>query len=387
MRAIFKFVIKLTTFLCFFILTTLLVVQIFLRTKPFGRLPSGERLEKIKLSKNYNLEKHEFEYPLPTILLGTDTNKESAKGISTRVIKRLYEFLFDKENVENTIPEKKLPSVKTDLRNLDINENLMVWLGHSSLYIQLDGKRILIDPVLERAFPIPFIMKAFEGSDIYRSSDIPEIDILILTHDHWDHINYPTIKNIKNRVKNIIVPLGVGEHLEYWNVDMQKVYEMDWWEKVEIQNLKIHTLPSRHFSGRGLVRNKTLWASFLIETDKYKLFLNGDSGYGPHYKEIGDKFGKIDFVAMEAGQYNKEWSNIHILPEEILYALNDLNNKKFLPIHNSKFKLSKHPWYEPLERLEKLTENKDVEFETPIIGEIIYLNKKNNFKKWWKEYK
>lgn len=387
MKSIFKFIVKSIIVLSVIIFTIILAVQIFLRSKSFGRLPSGQRLEKIKLSKNYNIEKEEFEYPLPTILLGTDTNKERAKGLSTRVIKRLYEFLFNREEAEDTIPEKKLPSIKTDLKNLDINENLMIWLGHSSLYIQLDGKKILVDPILEKSFPISFIMIPFKGSDIYSSSDIPEIDILILTHDHWDHINYPTIKNIKDRVKYIVVPLGVGEHLEYWNVDMKKVYETDWWEETEIENLKIYTLPSRHFSGRGLVRNKSLWASFLIENRDYKLFLNGDSGYGPHYKEIGGKFGKIDFVAMEAGQYNKEWSNIHILPEEILYALEDLNNNKFLPIHNSKFKLSKHTWYEPLDRLEKLTENKNIEFQTPIIGEIIYLDKENNFQKWWKDYK
>lgn len=360
--------------------------KVFLKSKDFGRIPSGERLEKIKLSKNYNLEKAEFEYPIQTIIM-TETKKENKEGANSilRRIKRLYEFAFNKEKSEDLLPKNSLPTVKTDLKSLDINENLIIWFGHSSLYLQLNGKKILVDPILENAFPLPFVMKEFKGTKIYETKDMPEIDILILTHDHWDHLNYPTIMKLKDSVKNIIVPLGVGEHLEHWGVDMSKVSETDWWDKVEIEGLKIHTLPARHFSGRGLVRKKALWASFLVESPNYKLFLNGDSGYGPHYKEIGEKFGKTDFVAMEAGQYNEEWKNIHIHPEEILLALADLNGEKLLPIHNSKFKLSKHAWYEPLERLDKLVESTDIKMQTPMIGQIIYLEKNNEFSKWWKE--
>ena len=381
-----KIIIKL--FLILFILIVLfwIAAQFFLKSKSFGRLPRGERLERIKMSKNYDREKEEFVYPIPTVLMTRKKDGEEAANKLTTKAKRMYEFVFNKEKVRDTIPQKKLPTIKTDLKNLDINENLVLWFGHSSLYIQLNGKRILIDPILEKPFPISFIMKAFKGTDIYSSEDMPEeIDILILTHDHWDHINYPTIIKLKDRVKNIIVPLGVGEHLEYWGLNMSKVFETDWWDTTLIDNLKIHTLPARHFSGRGLVRNKSLWASFLIESPTYKLFLNGDSGYGPHFKEIGNKFGNIDFVAMEAGQYNEEWKNIHIHPEEILTALEDLNSKKLLPIHNSKFKLSKHAWYEPLDRLDGLTKDTDIIFQTPLIGEVIYLDKKNKFKKWWKE--
>lgn len=363
-----------------------LSANLFLRSKPFGKLPSGEKLEKIKLSKNYNLEKNEIEYPLPTILLGTRKNQESANKWNEK-IKRLYQFITGQDEAENTVPTKPIPTIKTDLKNLDNNENLVIWLGHSSLYAQIEGKKILIDPVLEKAFPLGFAMKAFKGSDIFRTMDMPEIDILILTHDHWDHLNYSTIMNIKERTKKFIVPLGVGEHLEYWGVEKEKIIETDWWETTELDNLKIHTLPARHFSGRGLVRNKSLWASFLVETEDLKLFFNGDSGYGPHYKEIGEKFKNIDFVAMEAGQYNDDWANIHIHPEEILLAVNDLNSSEFLPIHNSKFKLSKHNWYEPLDRLENLTENSNIKMQTPLIGEIIYLDKENSFSKWWKDYK
>nr|WP_293994876.1 MBL fold metallo-hydrolase [uncultured Fusobacterium sp.] len=379
-------------FIKFFIVLTFLgiilslLINLFLKTKAFGKLPSGERLEKIKLSKNYNLEKAEFEYPIPTILLGTSKNKESANKLSAK-LKRLYQFATGKDEAENTVPNKPIPSVKTNLFKLDIKENLIVWLGHSSLYLQLEGNRILVDPVLEKAFPLPFAMKAFEGSDIFKSKDIPEIDILILTHDHWDHLNYPTIMGIKNRVKKFIVPLGVGEHLEHWGINKENIIETDWWETISLKELKIHTLPARHFSGRGFIRNKSLWASFLIETKDSKLFFNGDSGYGPHYKEIGEKFKNIDFVAMEAGQYNSDWANIHIHPEEILLALNDLNTQRFLPIHNSKFKLSKHNWYEPLDRLDTLIENTNIHMQTPLIGEIIYLNKKDKFSKWWKSIK
>lgn len=381
-----KFIFRTIIVIAILFFLTFLGINIFLKSKEFGNLPKGERLEKIKLSKNYNIKKGEFEYIVPTVVLVGKNQTEGANSLAGKG-KRLYEFITGKNEAENTIPEKRLPSVKTDLKNLNINENLVVWLGHSSIYAQLNGKRILVDPVLEKAFPLPITMIPFEGTDVFSSTDIPEIDILILTHDHWDHLNYLTIMKIKDRVKNIVVPLGVGEHLEYWGVDMKKVYETDWGDTIEIEGMKIHTLPARHFSGRGLIRNKTLWASFLVESFDYKLFFNGDSGYGPHFKEIGNKFGKIDFVAMEAGQYNEEWKNIHILPEEIPLALNDLNNKNFLPIHNSKFKLSKHNWYDPLDRLDDLTKNTDINMQTPMIGEIIFLDKENNFSKWWKDYK
>lgn len=380
-----KKIIYIITFLLILGLIVWITVQLFLRSKQFGKLPSGARLEKIRLSKNYNLEKEEFEYPEPTAIL-MDEDKEKNINIWQSFM-RLYEFITGKGEPDDVVPKKELPSIKTDLKNLDINKNLMVWLGHSSLYIQLDGKRILVDPVLERAFPIPVTMRPFKGTNIYNADDIPEIDILILTHDHWDHLNYPTLIKIKDRVKNIITPLGVGAHLEYWDIDMNKVFENDWWESIEIDNFKIHNLPARHFSGRGFIRNKSLWSSFLIETENYKLFLNGDSGYGPHFKEIGDKFGKIDFVAMEAGQYNEEWKYIHILPEFIPEALKDLNTKNFLPIHNSKFKLSKHNWYEPLEKLDISIKNTDVSMQTPMIGEILYLDEENKFSKWWEDFK
>jgi len=349
-----------------------------MKTPAFGALPSGKSLEKVKASKNYI--DGEFRNKENTELL-TDTKKTP--------IKRLLEFAL-KKDPEGTVPNFKLPSVKTDLKNLDPNEDIMVWFGHSSLFIQIAGKRILVDPVFSKyASPVPFTDKAFDGTNIYDVDDLPEIDILLITHDHYDHLDYPTIKKLKEKVFKIIVPLGVDAHLFRWGFDENKITTVDWDDEVTIDsNLKIYALESRHFSGRSFFnRNQSLWVSYLIEEkmdDKnYKLFLSGDGGYSKRFKGFKEKFGQIDFAAMECGQYNKEWSLIHSMPEEVIIEVQDMGVKNLLPIHNSKFKLSNHTWDDPLKRLNKLVEDTNIKLLTPMIGEKIYLHKENSFSKWW----
>jgi len=350
-----------------------------MKTPAFGALPSGKSLEKVKASKNYI--DGEFKNKESTELL-TDTKKTP--------IKRLLEFAFEKDP-EGTVPDFELPSVKTDLKSLDPSEDIMIWFGHSSLFIQIAGKKILVDPVFsEYASPVPFTNKAFKGTNIYDVDDLPEIDILLITHDHYDHLDYPTIKKLKNKVAKIIVPLGVDAHFLRWGFDEDKITTVDWDDEVIIDNnLKIYTLEARHFSGRSFFnRNQSLWVSYLIEekiNDKnYKLFLSGDGGYSGRFKEFKERFGNIDFAAMESGQYNKEWSLIHSKPEDVIMASQDMEIKNLLPIHNSKFKLSNHTWDDPLNKLDKLVEDTNIKLLTPMIGEKIYLHKENSFSKWWK---
>jgi len=349
-----------------------------MKTPAFGALPSGKSLEKVKNSKNYI--DGEFRNKEKTELL-TDTKKTP--------IKRLLEFAFEKDP-EGTVPKIALPSVKTDLKTLDPNEDLIVWFGHSSLFIQVAGKKILVDPVFSKyASPVPFSNKAFEGTNIYTVDDLPEIDVLLITHDHYDHLDYPTVKKLKDKVAKVIVPLGVDAHLLRWGFDEEKITTVDWDDEVTIdENLKIYALETRHFSGREFSnRNQSLWVSYLIEEKYndglYRMFLSGDGGYSPRFKAFKEKFQNIDLAVMEAGQYNEEWSLIHSLPEDIIKEVQDMEVTKLFPIHNSKFKLSKHLWYEPLEKLDSFTANTNIQLLTPMIGEKLFLHKENSFKKWW----
>ncbi|MBF1191552.1 MAG: MBL fold metallo-hydrolase [Fusobacterium periodonticum] len=369
---------KILFYLLIIVIVFAISIYLFMKTPVFGALPSGKSLEKVKNSKNYI--DGEFRNKEKTELL-TDTKKTP--------IKRLLEFAFEKDP-EGTVPKIALPSVKTDLKTLDPNEDLIVWFGHSSLFIQIAGKKILVDPVFSKyASPVPFSNKAFEGTNIYTVDDLPEIDILLITHDHYDHLDYPTIKKLKEKVAKVIVPLGVDAHFLRWDFDEEKIVTVDWDDEVTIDdNLKIYALETRHFSGREFSnRNQSLWVSYLIEEkyndNLYRLFLSGDGGYSPRFKGFKEKFQNIDLAVMEAGQYNEEWALIHSLPEDIIKEVRDMEVTKLFPIHNSKFKLSKHPWDEPLRKLDDFTINTNIQLLTPMIGEKLYLHKENSFKKWW----
>lgn len=369
---------KILFYLLIIVIVFAISIYLFMKTPVFGALPSGKSLEKVKNSKNYI--DGEFRNKEKTELL-TDTKKTP--------IKRLLEFAFEKDP-EGTVPKIALPSVKTDLKTLDPNEDLIVWFGHSSLFIQIAGKKILVDPVFSKyASPVPFSNKAFEGTNIYTVDDLPEIDILLITHDHYDHLDYPTVKKLKEKVAKVIVPLGVDAHFLRWDFDEEKIVTVDWDDEVTIDdNLKIYALETRHFSGREFSnRNQSLWVSYLIEEKYndglYRLFLSGDGGYSSRFKGFKEKFKNIDLAVMEAGQYNEEWALIHSLPEDIIKEVRDMEVTKLFPIHNSKFKLSKHPWDEPLRKLDDFTINTNIQLLTPMIGEKLYLHKENSFKKWW----
>ena len=371
---------KILFYLLIIVIVFAISIYLFMKTPVFGALPSGKSLEKVKNSKNYI--DGEFRNKEKTELL-TDTKKTP--------IKRLLEFAFEKDP-EGTVPKIALPSVKTDLKTLDPNEDLIVWFGHSSLFIQIAGKKILVDPVFSKyASPVPFSNKAFEGTNIYTVDDLPEIDILLITHDHYDHLDYPTVKKLKEKVAKVIVPLGVDAHFLRWDFDEEKIVTVDWDDEVTIDdNLKIYALETRHFSGREFSnRNQSLWVSYLIEEkyndNLYRLFLSGDGGYSPRFKGFKEKFQNIDLAVMEAGQYNEEWALIHSLPEDIIKEVRDMEVTKLFPIHNSKFKLSKHPWDEPLRKLDDFTINTNIQLLTPMIGEKLYLHKENSFKKWWEK--
>lgn len=332
----------------------------FLSQPKFGSLPSGERLERILRSSNYY--EGEFHNLTPTSMMTGNKNRWQT----------LWDFVF--VNRENVRPDKPMPAIKTNLQQLPEAMDLMVWFGHSSYLLQVDSKKILVDPVFYEASPVSFINKPFEGTDIYQPDDLPDIDVLIITHDHWDHLDYQTVKSMQSRIRKVICPLGVGAHFERWGYSKEQVIELDWGDEFIHEGLTIHCLPARHFSGRGIRVNQSLWASFLLETQSLTLFLGGDGGYGDHFKLIGQKFPTIDWAILENGQYSADWKYIHIMPNELEKVLSDLDSKHAVTIHHSKYALSKHAWDEPIANEKLLREKTKFDLRPLLIGEILPLN-------------
>jgi len=343
--------------------------------KAMGKNPWGERLKKVQLSPNYRD--------------GAFQNLSLSPMFSGKegFLKILWKFL---NKSKTTRPPLPLPSVKTDLKNLPDEHAVLIWFGHSSYLLKIDGKHILVDPVF-CGYASPFKLKSaknFDGSNVYSVDDVPEIDILLITHDHYDHCDYKTIVKLNSKTKNVITSLGVGSHLEYWGFDMSKVTELDWHGRFEkVDGFTFISQSARHFSGRGFKRAKTLWASFVLKTKNHSIYLGGDSGYDTHFKEIGEQYGPFDLAILESGQYNEAWKNIHMMPEETVQATLDVNAKWVFPVHWGKFSLSLHPWDEPIERVMKKAEEFGVRVTTPMIGEVVIIGEKYPISKWWKEVK
>lgn len=341
----------------------------------FGATPKGKRLERIKQSKRYKNGKFQNINHTPAV----------AEGYG--MLQVTYDFFLGKKD-PLLKPLKAIPSVHTDLKSIPKEKDVLIWLGHSSYYLQTDGVSFLVDPVLSLyGSPFKYFNKAFEGSDIFSPEDMPALDYLVITHDHFDHLDYPTVKSIRNRTGRAIVPLGAGANLERWGYSENQLIEEEWGTEVILKNnIRITFTPARHFSGRKIKQNNTLWTSYVLETPSKKIFLGGDSGYDAHFKEIGDQFGPFDFAVLENGQYDKAWKYIHALPEDVIQAATDLQAQQIIPVHSSKFALALHPWNEPLEMVTGLGKEKGLSILTPMIGEVVDLNSNENlFRTWWKD--
>lgn len=339
----------------------------------FGKLPTGAHLDRIKNSPNYRDGAFQNQSETPNLTDGANYAK---------VVK---EFMFGRP--ERSAPKFEIPSVKTDLLTLDPKENCLVWFGHSSYFIQLDGKRILVDPVLSgSASPFSFLTKAFKGTDRYTVEDLPAIDYLFLSHDHYDHLDHKTIVKLNSKVDKVITGLGTGAHLAYWGYNKDKIIEKDWNEQFQLDpGFTVSTVPARHFSGRLFKRNQVLWTSFVLQSPTMRIFIGGDSGYDKHFAEAGNAFGGFDLAILENGQYNKHWKHIHLMPNEILQAAKELKAKRIFPIHSSKFILGNHAWDEPLELITENNKKEKLNIITPMIGEKVDLNNPaQEFSLWWK---
>ncbi len=347
-----------------------IAVVIFVSKADFGVNPKGERLEKMKSMFNYHDGKF-WNTEETSVMTANSSNEESGTPFSN--------------NIPDIRPSSDIPAIKTNLKDFNREEEVLIWFGHSSLYFQTSGKRILVDPVFITASPVSFINTAFPGTEIYSPDDIPEIDYLIITHNHWDHMDYKTLLELKDRIETIICSMGIGETLEYWGFNSNDIIEMNWKDSITLDtDFTFYCLPAQHFSGRSLRRDKTLWASYVVQSPTQNIYLSGDGGYGSHFSEIGEQFPQFDLVILENGQYNQAWSDIHLMPDQLVQAAKDLNGKRLMTDHNSKYALSMHPWYEPMEKIYQANQKESLNLITPMIGEPVFLNDSlQTFNKWW----
>ena len=344
-------------------------MAVFSVRRQFGKTPWGGHLEKLSASSNYRL--------------GFFRNNQDSEMVMTLKgsLKILSGHLFEGASRR---PRTRLPSTK--LAPGSGAGSYLTWFGHSTFFYEVSGLKILFDPMLgKHASPLPFTVTRYPYTLPATADELPTLDVVIISHDHYDHLDYGTIKRIHEKTKRFIVPLGVGSHLVYWGVPQEKITELNWWEQTTVGDVTFIATPSQHFSGRSFRdRKKTLWASWVLATDTSKLFFGGDSGYFDGFKEIGEKHGPFDITLLDSAQYNPLWNSVHMFPEQSVQAHKDLQGKVHMPIHWSAFTLSTHEWTAPVERALIESAKTGVAMVTPMIGERFNIQTDRPQHAWWR---
>jgi L-ascorbate metabolism protein UlaG (beta-lactamase superfamily) len=302
----------------------------------------------------------------------------------------LWDYMTNKAE---SVPKKKLGPFKTnpEIFNTPPESGLRItWIGHSSILIEIDGKRILTDPVWsERAsFSKSFGPKRFFEAPI-ALDDLPALDAIIVSHDHYDHFDEATIKHFINLSVPFYTSLGVGFYLEKWGIAKDRITEMDWGDTAKLgDDMTITTTPTRHFSGRGIThRNETLWSAFVIKGNKHNIFFGADSGWFEGFADIGEAYGPFDLTMLEIGAYGKNWPDIHMGPDHASNAHLALKGGLMMPIHWGTFNLALHAWYEPIERLQQLAKEKQIRLFAPEPGQPTQVNDLPFISGWWRKYR
>ncbi len=363
------------------ILGLVLIAILYINFHPtFGGSPNVDSLAKIKQSPHFDGEHFQN-------LVKTQASTIRIDGDKTDKMALLKNFLFP--------PEGKNPEiVNTQKINANVLKNEeFIWLGHSTVLFKTDDVTIITDPVFHNASPVPFTIEPFAMTHKPTIDDLPFIDAVLISHDHYDHLDYKAITALKTKVGHFYVPLGVKAHLLRWGIAENQVSEYDWYEETTINNIQLVFAPSRHFSGRGLFNHRqTLWGSWAIIAPQLKVYFSGDGGYSPEFAKIGQRFSGFDIAFIEDGAYNKRWQDVHMLPEQSAQAGIDVGAKVILPIHWGKFDLSTHQWTEPVRRIKKalskhnatLGDAEKIQLATPKIGEIFSVNALPQ-SEWWEE--
>jgi L-ascorbate metabolism protein UlaG (beta-lactamase superfamily) len=338
----------------------------------FGKAATGDRLRRILASPNYKSGRFQNQSFTP------DMSEDATMW------KLLKAFRARPKSVR---PPMAIPAQQPDFDALrNASSDALIWFGHSSYLLRASGKTFLVDPVFsQRASPMPGFVKAFAGTDIVKPAQLPEIDYVIISHDHYDHLDYDTVRQLKHKVGHWICSLGTAPHLEYWGIPADRITELDWWGAAELGGgFTVTATPGRHFSGR-LKRAQSLWASYVLQTPEHSYFIGGDSGFDAHFEEIGKRFGPFDLAILECGQYNAYWKHIHMMPEETALAAEQLGAKALLPVHWGKFNLALHPWDESIERVLKAAAGRPYQVLTPALGQTVLLNSGQAYDQpWWR---
>jgi L-ascorbate metabolism protein UlaG (beta-lactamase superfamily) len=285
------------------------------------------------------------------------------------------------------VPTDGLPVVDrkaADFTELPEKGLRVTWLGHSTLLVEIDGYRVLIDPVWgERASPVSWAgPKRFHRPPL-ALADLPKLDAVVLSHDHYDHLDYPTILELAKSDVKFIMPIGVGSHLEYWGVPAKRIVELEWWETHQVGDLKLVATPARHFSGRDLTRNKTLWSGWAFVGDEHRVYYSGDTAMFDGFTEIGEKYGPFDVTIIETGAYNQRWADVHLGPEQAVQAHRMVGGQLMIPVHWGTFELALHSWTAPIERTVKAAEECNVAVASPRPGESVTPGTSQTFARWW----
>lgn len=354
-----------------------IVTVLFINVSPqFGGSPTKE--QKQEYAKTGHYEDGKF-------FNRTPTSMDMGFG---DMMKTMREFI---KGVPNSEPNFELPLEKVDSTSLESSKSKanLVWFGHSAFLLQINGLNILIDPMLGKVpAPHPWLSKGRYSKELpIEIEKLPKIDLILISHDHYDHLDYPSIEKLKDKTDAFYVPLGVGAHLKRWGITESKITEMAWWGETSTKGLTLAFTPSRHFSGRGFGdRWATLWGSWVIQSEDENIYFSGDGGYGPHFKKIGEQYGPFDIALMECGQYNEKWRDIHMMPEETAQAAIDVNTKVMMPIHWGAFTLALHAWNDPAVRAEAAAAKLGIPMITPVIGQQFPIKDLGNmeFENWWK---
>ncbi len=295
----------------------------------------------------------------------------------------------DRSSGKGTIPSGKLPTVTPSFLQDPSKDDLSItWFGHSTVLLQMQGMNILFDPVFsEISSPVSFVGSRRFSDLAMTAEELPDIDLVIVSHDHYDHLDYPTIRKLDGKVGRYVVPLGVENHLKRWGVSEGKITTLAWWEEVTLNGLTVVCTPSRHYSGRKLIdQNATLWASWVLKNEQFQVFESGDTGFGDQFEEIYEKFGAFDLALMDCAQYSTRWHDVHMFPEEAVTAAEILHAKAAVPIHWGAFRLSDHAWDDPAERFTLRGEETGFTVVTPRLGETAEWTRLTDYtKRWWRE--
>lgn len=353
------------------------VASIFMSS--LGSHPDEETLKTFESSDHFDKEKKKFVNRRPNIT-NEQPIKEKGFGLS-----KFIEFLG---KGGGRYPQKPLAFLKPNMATfLEESDHVKsIWFGHSTILLNIDSKIVLIDPVFSNSVsPVPMFVKRF-SHPVLTKEELPEVDYIIISHDHYDHLDMETMKFFaKKKDVKIITPLGVGSHLKRWGFSNDRITELDWWQDIEFDEITFTATPSQHFSGRDQAHeNTTLWASWVIKTQNNNLYFSGDTGYDTHFKEIGERLGPFDVAFMESGQYNPDWFAVHLLPDEWPKAYADIKAKYYFPIHWGSFSLAFHTWDDPIVKLSEYSQQGKLKLMAPRMGEIVSFDEQEYVtKRWW----